>query len=344
MSRLIVMSVLVFFSAVGVYWGGARYTSLSLQEAFVKGDYEYVDRAFDWGSVSHKLGANVATSFQDSNAALLGRLVSDSFRSEYIKSIKSSPSQVVPKVVSEGFTNIDEYTLETSAGNRFILRRHGVKWIVEELIFSIDNVRMVGVRTLAQTQKNSVFTVSKGDIYFGEPVYGCRITNTGDVSALSVISNSGEVSVAYIRNVVSSSDKQFSQVWRLTFPSLASELLLDGSVADSAQQYPKLGSGLVSSADGGHLYFSAQAWVTSDAIIELETKSKITRIVSPGNGLYMLRSGKYAGSLVTSKHKYLDGGGSYDWIYIIDNAGKELANSGAEIGLFEFARAVESVE
>ncbi|HEU0013740.1 MAG TPA: hypothetical protein VFQ45_08655 [Longimicrobium sp.] len=78
------------------------------------------------------------------------------------------------------------------------------------------------------------------------------------------------------------------------------------------------------SPDGGTIYFLSEAWVTSAAVHAVDVASGSERFVAPGNSLHVVQRGKYAGHLVVSQHRYWQGGGSYDWPWLVTPEGKAL--------------------
>ncbi|MFS7186055.1 hypothetical protein AB6848_11340 [Serratia proteamaculans] len=91
----------------------------------------------------------------------------------------------------------------------------------------------------------------------------------------------------------------------------------------------------------GDLYFMSDAWATSGAIHKLDKKTwmnvlefssmptqKEVGYITDGNSLYLIRSGKYSGHLIVSKHKYRKAGGSYDPYFLVTIDGKELKEIG----------------
>lgn len=89
------------------------------------------------------------------------------------------------------------------------------------------------------------------------------------------------------------------------------------------------------------LYFMSDAWATSGAIHKLNKKAwmnalefnsmptqKDVSFITDGNSLYLIRSGKFSGNLIVSKHKYKKEGGSYDPYFLVTTDGKVLKEIG----------------
>jgi hypothetical protein len=86
-------------------------------------------------------------------------------------------------------------------------------------------------------------------------------------------------------------------------------------------------SSLAFSRDGQFLYFTADAWATSSAIMELDIKTRKTRLVAAGNGVRVIEQGRYAGSLlaVQNRHHPAPEFGLYEQAVVIDPQANELA-------------------
>ncbi|CAB3801853.1 hypothetical protein LMG28614_05509 [Paraburkholderia ultramafica] len=78
------------------------------------------------------------------------------------------------------------------------------------------------------------------------------------------------------------------------------------------------------SPDGSTLYFNTAAWVTSGAIHAVPVQGGRERFITNGNGFAVVQRGKYAGYLVTSQHRYMEGHGSWDPYVLVSPEGKEI--------------------
>ncbi len=78
------------------------------------------------------------------------------------------------------------------------------------------------------------------------------------------------------------------------------------------------------SLDGGFVYVLAQAWVTSDAIHQVNAKTGAEKYVTDSNDLRVIRNGPYRGYLLVQPHMYRTGGegGSYDPTFVYRPDGK----------------------
>lgn len=107
-------------------------------------------------------------------------------------------------------------------------------------------------------------------------------------------------------------------------------LLLEGRKGEAEQQLCDFRSKQFSS-DGRRLYFLAPGWTTSGALHVYDTRTGEQHFLLPANDLLVLSfcSNEYKDDLVVQAHRYLVFGGSYDWYWLYDPAGrKELGPVG----------------
>lgn len=92
-------------------------------------------------------------------------------------------------------------------------------------------------------------------------------------------------------------------------------------------------------ADGRQLYFESPAWVTSGAVHSYDLKTRRERFIAPSNSFYLVTScevPEYRNTLIVNQHRYLIGGGSYDWYWLLSADGrKELGPLGESTANFE---------
>jgi len=89
------------------------------------------------------------------------------------------------------------------------------------------------------------------------------------------------------------------------------------------------------SPDGRTVYFLAEAWATSGAVHAVELATGRVRYVCPGNSLEVVPRGEYAGHLMVHQHRYFVGGGSYDWVWLVTPAGRDVGPIGDSTEQFE---------
>lgn len=84
------------------------------------------------------------------------------------------------------------------------------------------------------------------------------------------------------------------------------------------------------SLDRSKVYFESSAWATSDAIHVVDLKTGKEKFLCPGNGLKVIKFGKFKGDFITTMHKYYGppNYGSYDHNFVVDENGKELLDLG----------------
>ncbi len=82
------------------------------------------------------------------------------------------------------------------------------------------------------------------------------------------------------------------------------------------------------SPDGRTVWFASPATVTSDVACALDLEGGAMREVCGANSLRVIRRGPRAGCLVVEQHRYRKGGGSYDWLYLVDARGRTLRTLG----------------
>ena len=89
------------------------------------------------------------------------------------------------------------------------------------------------------------------------------------------------------------------------------------------------------SPDGRTIYFLTEAWVTSGAVHAVDVATGRVRYVCPGNSLRVVPRGEYAGHLMVEQHRYFVGGGSYDWVWLVTPAGRDVGPIGESTEMFE---------
>ncbi len=82
------------------------------------------------------------------------------------------------------------------------------------------------------------------------------------------------------------------------------------------------------SPDGGRVWFASPATVTSDVACAFDLATGALREACGANSLRVVDRGPHAGCLVVEQHRYRKGGGSYDWLYLVDARGRTLRTMG----------------
>lgn len=84
------------------------------------------------------------------------------------------------------------------------------------------------------------------------------------------------------------------------------------------------------------IFFLTDAWATSAAVHKFDIgpiseEKKVTPVfVTSGNSISVVNSGKYVGNIIVEKHKYKDGGGSYDPYVLVTPDGKTIKELGED--------------
>ncbi|MBV8124734.1 MAG: hypothetical protein JOY60_09525 [Burkholderiaceae bacterium] len=123
---------------------------------------------------------------------------------------------------------------------------------------------------------------------------------------------------------------QATEIWIVRTDGTGAHRILSGRDSDKPEQALADMASLQFSPDGRLLYFKSKAWVTSDAVHAVDLKTGREHFVQDGNALDLLRSGPYAGDLLVRRHKHWLGGGSYDWVWLLDPEGHEIGAVGPD--------------
>lgn len=118
--------------------------------------------------------------------------------------------------------------------------------------------------------------------------------------------------------------EEATEIWTARPDGGDARLRLRGHFGSAPQNTLAGFSDLQFSPDGRQLFFLSAAWVTSRAIHVLDLGTGTEKYVCPGNSLEVIQRGEYAGHLMVSQHRYLLGGGSYDWLWLLTPEGKEI--------------------
>ncbi|EOA5628257.1 hypothetical protein OW293_014750 [Providencia rettgeri] len=88
------------------------------------------------------------------------------------------------------------------------------------------------------------------------------------------------------------------------------------------------------------VYFLSSAWATSGAVHRIRWSVIVNALkdipiaiddiefITSGNSIYVIQKGKYSGNLIIKKHKYKDGGGSYNPYVMVSPAGDSIKEIG----------------
>lgn len=309
---------LVLLACAAAYWASAKYSAERFLAALAARDTTALNAELDWEQLLPAVAKDVATSFPDPNARNLSSLIEATYKNNFLRIVRTSKAPI--HALYSGFTNVDEYTVITSSGNRWIFRRHGVRWVVDRLEPTPENAVKIAIVAIATADPDATLNILARDIYFGRAEYGCRLTATADVTSF----DASPPLIAYVRTV----ELAHTQLWLLHEDTFKNELAVDGKQKEQFSGPSTEGQrSLTFSADGHYLYFAADAWTTSGVIVELDINTRKTRFVEPGNLVQAIGQGKYAGNLlvVQNRHHPPPEFGLYEQAVVIDRQGKELA-------------------
>ena len=123
-------------------------------------------------------------------------------------------------------------------------------------------------------------------------------------------------------------DVEATELWTVRVDGSSARLRVRGKVAKTVEETVAAIQSPEFSPDGARIFFLGGSWVTSSAIHVLDLRSGRVRFVCPGNSLEVIRNGQYRGHLIVSQHRYLMGGGSYDWLWLLRPDGREVGPIG----------------
>lgn len=133
--------------------------------------------------------------------------------------------------------------------------------------------------------------------------------------------------IAFVRTIGQAPDAYTdtpSELWIGDCVTGESHRLLGSAPSDMPERNLASVNNPTFSLDGGFVYVLAQAWVTSDAIHQVNIKTGTEKFITGSNDLRVIRTGPYRGYLLVQPHMYRTGGegGSYDPHYVYRPNGK----------------------
>ena len=133
-----------------------------------------------------------------------------------------------------------------------------------------------------------------------------------------------------------------TSLWIVGVDGSSARMLVRGRSADRPEQMLARLQAPQFAPDGRRIYVLSSAWATSGALHSVEVASGGQRFVAPGNSLEVVPSGKYAGHLIVSQHRYFLAGGSYDWMWLITPDGAEVGPVGEGMAAVEEFRTMHA--
>lgn len=184
-------------------------------------------------------------------------------------------------------------------------------------------------------------SVKDGNIFVNDKSKTIQLTQ--DHINSSPIISPDQSFIAFIKRYpVSDYDPQDNpgkqQIWLYDIRSKAFKLLVKSNTPVqmkklklNQQIHAILEDSLQFTPDSKRLYFITQTWVVSGAVHAINIDGTNEQYVAPGNSLYVLPKGSYAGSLIINNHNYFIGGGSYDWYWLYKNNGEVIGPLGESV-------------
>jgi hypothetical protein len=183
----------------------------------------------------------------------------------------------------------------------------------------------------AAAAQSANVTVKAGNVFVSKAGRERQLTRLGR-DADAALSPDGRFVVFTRLNGKASDDPQTcltgaqaDQLHRIDLDSGKDEVLLTGRNADRPPQQICGFDQKQFSADGRRLYFLSPAWATSAALHAYDFAARSAKFVAPANAVIVLNfcKGEHRDQLVLNQHRYFIGGGSYDWYWLFDKAGKK---------------------
>ena len=147
--------------------------------------------------------------------------------------------------------------------------------------------------------------------------------------------------VVFIRGVpgrkisTGAGDVDAEELWQVRADSEDPTRLVAPKAADDAQNVVANFQHVQFSSDGRLVYFVTEAYATSGAVHVVDTTKGKERFFVAGSTVEVVRRGEYRDCLLVSQHRYLIGGGSYDWIWLFRPDGKEVGPVGEDAESFK---------
>jgi Tol biopolymer transport system component len=121
-------------------------------------------------------------------------------------------------------------------------------------------------------------------------------------------------------------DEEATELWYADRDGRHARRLAAGRASDTVERALASFEDPRFSPDGRKVYFLSRAWVTSEAVHVVDIATGRESFVAPGNSLEIISRGPFAGCLLVEQHRYWPNeGDSYDWTWLIDSHGREIA-------------------
>lgn len=119
-----------------------------------------------------------------------------------------------------------------------------------------------------------------------------------------------------------------SELWLVDAEGRSPRRLVENRPSETPEENLTAFNSPVFGLDGRSIYFLTEAWVTSNALHRVDLETGRVRYITDANSVQVVTEGRHRGKLVVEKHKYFEGGGSYDHFWLVTPEGKEVRKAG----------------
>jgi hypothetical protein len=176
-------------------------------------------------------------------------------------------------------------------------------------------------------------SVKDGNIVLVQDGQQRQLTRSGKDASPALSPDGKWVAFTRIGNPVSTgaqgdckSGAQADEMRRIEVDGSGEELLVRGQEGKEPKQSICDFSGKQFTSDGRSIFFLSPAWAVSSALHRYDVGTKALTFVMDANDVLVLSNCKKPenrDNLVVNQHRYFVVGGSYDWYWLFDSAGKK---------------------
>lgn len=192
----------------------------------------------------------------------------------------------------------------------------------------------------AQAAKGPSVVEEKGRIVFVEAGGKKRPLTTGAQDSEPSLSLDGKA-VVFLRKgsgkklESAAGEVDANEIWWMDTAGGKPRQLVKSAGSDDPKKFLGALQAPQFSPDGKTVYFMSAAWATSGSVHKVDVASGKTAFITDGNTLEVIPRGEHQGKLIVQKHKYFLGGGTYDWLWLVDAEGKEVGPIGEDAEAFK---------